>query len=91
MSHWEYLEVAIDLSKRSWKDSSGRRGRLRKGSTAPVLTDLGQEGWELSGTVPLDRASGAYRLYFKRPQPAPEADTAQSDAPAGAPLGDRAS
>jgi hypothetical protein len=76
MARWEYLEVAVDLSKKTWRDSSGRSVKLRKGSTAPILAELGREGWELSGTVPLDRASGAYRLYFKRAPAAAQADTA---------------
>ena len=66
-SQWEYLEVQVDLSKKTWKDSLGRSQKLRKGSTAPALVELGQEGWEMSGSVPLDRAAGSYRLYFKRP------------------------
>ena len=74
MSQWEYLEVAVDLSKKTWKDSSGRSAKLRKGSTAPILADLGQQGWELTGTVPLDRASGSYRLYFKRQSTAVDAE-----------------
>lgn len=68
MPAWEYLEVSVDLSRKTWKDSSGRSERLRKGNTAPLLAELGTDGWELSGTVPLDRARGAYRLYFKRLQ-----------------------
>jgi hypothetical protein len=67
MPIWEYLEVSVDLSKKTWKDSNGRAEKLRKGNTAPLLDELGKEGWELAGTVPLDRACGAYRLYFKRP------------------------
>ena len=63
---WEYLEVAVDLSRKTWKDSSGRREKLRKGNTAPLLSALGLDGWELSGTVPLDRSRRSYRLYFKR-------------------------
>ena len=66
MPMWEYLEVAVDLSKKTWRDSTGRTEKLRKGNTGPLLGELGLEGWELSGTVPLDRASGSYRLYFKR-------------------------
>jgi hypothetical protein len=65
---WDYLEVSVNLSKQRWKDSSGRAVRLRKGNTAPILADLGAEGWELTGTVPLERASESYRLYFKRPR-----------------------
>ena len=67
MPIWEYLEVSVDLSKKTWKDSNGHTEKLRKGNTAPLLATLGEEGWELAGTVPLDRASGSFRLYFKRP------------------------
>jgi hypothetical protein len=66
MTPWEYLEVCVDLRKKTWTDSAGRKSKLRKGSTAPLLADLGHQGWDLAGTVPLDRANGAYRLYFKR-------------------------
>ena len=40
MPSWEYLEVAVDLSRKTWKDSNGRSEKLRKGNTAPLLSEL---------------------------------------------------
>ena len=44
MNQWEYLEVMVDLGKKVWKDSEGRRGKLRKNSVALALNELGIEG-----------------------------------------------
>jgi hypothetical protein len=66
MGQWEYLEVNLDLAKKTWRDSDGREGKLRKGSAAPALNELGVEGWELVTTV----ANGGttQRLLLKRPR-----------------------
>jgi hypothetical protein len=67
MGQWEYLEVLLDLAKKSWRDSEGRRGKLRKGSVALALNELGIEGWELAAA--LTESGSAHRLLFKRPWP----------------------
>ena len=82
MGQWEYLEVRVDLSKKSWRDSEGRQGKLRKGSVALALNELGIEGWELSAS--LTENGTAHRLLFKRPWPPEREDTAGDDGEDGA-------
>jgi hypothetical protein len=82
MNQWEYLEVLLDLSKKSWRDSEGRRGKLRKGSVALALNELGIEGWELAASM--SENGTAHRLLFKRPWP-PEGESA---APSGGAVDD---
>ena len=65
MNQWEYLEVVVDLSKKTWKDSEGRRGKLRKGSLAVALNEIGTDGWELSASLSEKRST--HHLLFKRP------------------------
>lgn len=67
MNQWEYLEVILDLSKKAWRDSEGRRGRLRKGSVALALNELGIDGWEL--VTSLHQGNLTHRLLLKRPWP----------------------
>jgi hypothetical protein len=62
---WEYLEAGVDLAKKVWRDSTGRRRRLKKGAAAEVLSEVGREGWELVGTWPVGGSEA--RFYFKRP------------------------
>ncbi|MGH2354107.1 MAG: hypothetical protein ACRDI2_07965 [Chloroflexota bacterium] len=64
---WEYLEVSVDLDKKSWKDGIGRSRKLKKSGMSRALAELGQEGWELAGTLPVGNGDGKARLYFKRP------------------------
>ena len=62
---WEYLEAGVDLAKNVWRDSTGRRRRLKKGAAAAVRSEVGREGWELVGTWPVGGSEA--RFYFKRP------------------------
>ena len=77
MGQWEYLEVLLDLAKKTWRDSEGRRGKLRKGSVALALNELGIEGWELAASM--SENGTAHRLLFKRPWP-PEGESATTSA-----------
>ena len=75
---WEYLVVRIyeHSGWLSWVDSHGNDGELDlvkkatlAGDTffpATLLTDLGEQGWELTGVA----SAGEYAttLYFKRPK-----------------------
>ncbi len=76
MNQWEYLEVMVDFEKKVWKDSEGRRGKLRKNSVALALNELGIEGWELVAS--LTENASSHRLLFKRPWP-PDAEHTSSD------------
>jgi len=76
MNQWEYLEVMVDLGKKVWKDSEGRRGKLRKNSVALALNELGIEGWELVAS--LTENASSHRLLFKRPWP-PEGEPGATD------------
>jgi hypothetical protein len=75
MQQWEYLEVTLDAGKKSWKDSSGRSRKLKKGQAAATLAEVGLEGWELAGALPLG-TSGDARLFFKRPLSEEDVDEA---------------
>ncbi len=77
MGQWEYLEVLLDLAKKTWRDSEGRRGKLRKSSVALALNELGLEGWELAAA--LTENGSAHRLLFKRPWTPERQDAAAAD------------
>ncbi len=64
---WEYLEVFVDLDKKSWKDGTGRSRKLKKGQLGEALAELGREGWELAGTLPHGSADEEAWMFFKRP------------------------
>jgi hypothetical protein len=76
VSQWEYLEVMVDLAKKTWKDSAGHRGKLRKNSVALALNELGKESWELAASLSVNGAT--HRLLFKRPA-APGGEPAAGD------------
>ncbi len=78
MQRWEYLEVQV--FRENWVDSLGRRGELPRESvieggsgypslysSAALLNELGEQGWELAGV-----AGGAdvdsHKLLLKRPR-----------------------
>ena len=79
MQKWEYFQVALE--------SVWNRGLLGTGSSAniyvgtqkadknaalpDILNKLGQEGWELAGslTIPAGSSSAGAMLIFKRPLP----------------------
>jgi len=76
MNQWEYLEVMVDLGKKVWKDSEGRRGKLRTNSVALSLNELGSVGRELVAS--LTENASSYLMLFKRPWP-PDAEHTSSD------------
>ncbi len=71
MRRWEYLE--LDVHVEHWSGSDGRSGRLpavqvgagRLASVAPLLNELGAEGWELAG-VAGSQSPLIFRLFLKR-------------------------
>jgi hypothetical protein len=78
---WEYLEVVLgndsiraDKTNLIWRDSMGRSGDLqalvfRFANSAPLLNELGAQGWELVGVQPSSDVSGHYAKYIlKRPR-----------------------
>ena len=74
MQKWEYLVVHVGLIQ--WVDSKGRKGELVQSNpprtlewfeNTHLLASLGEEGWELAGTVTLADFKGG--LIFKRPKP----------------------
>ena len=83
MQEWEYLELTLDLAKRTWRDSDGRRGKLRRGAAAPALNEVGLEGWELAAT--LGENERRARLLFKRPRQVALPGAASSSAEETAP------
>jgi hypothetical protein len=61
-TQWEYLELLVGVGNEIW-DSSGRKMELREiqvgdprfprhyYSAAPLLNELGREGWEVTGII----------------------------------------
>lgn len=76
MQKWEYLFMSVYQDH--WADSNGHNGKLPKikapgsndfNNPCPVIASLGEQGWELAGTMAYHTDS--YRLYFKRPKARP--------------------
>jgi hypothetical protein len=74
MQKWEYIELRIFGPE--WADSRGNSGKVapsaaRHGYTgqwrsiAPILNELGAEGWEMAGIAD-DASPNAYTAFFKR-------------------------
>jgi len=76
---WEYLEIELytyDRARREgrpgWKDSMGRSGVLDEMlgghflNSAPLLNELGAQGWELVGVQ--STPSYESKLILKRPR-----------------------
>jgi hypothetical protein len=70
MQTWEYLQIHVD--DKDWIDSTGRSGQLpelrrgkRWGNLAPLLDELGSEGWEVAGVLNSDD-SWEYQVVLKR-------------------------
>jgi len=67
---WEYLEIAIQGHR--WSDSMGRSGVLDEMlgghflNSAPLLNELGAQGWELVGVQ--STPSYESKLILKRPR-----------------------
>ncbi len=68
---WEYLEVRI--SGPEWADSRGNSGKLEHlklrclswHSATPMMNELGEQGWEMSGIAD-DESLNSYIIFFKR-------------------------
>ena len=73
MQRWEYLQVCVSANR--WIDSAGRQGEVPQllaaaysvGNTGSLLSELGEQGWELTGVASDDRSF--YQLFLKRPRP----------------------
>jgi hypothetical protein len=74
VQNWEYLEVEIkelgSYHPHPWQDSMGRSGELKRlgeelSNSAPLLNELGAQGWELVGVYSPGRAA---KLILKRPR-----------------------
>jgi len=84
MQVWEHLCVMV--WEADWADSLGRSGRLDRVKSrfssgdwhdlAPLLNELGREGWELAGTLS-GGGTHNYKLILKRP------NTGQAARPTG--------
>lgn len=75
MQKWEYLVIVVYES--NWVDSNGRSGKFEKVrgpggdwyNPGPLLNTLGEQGWELTGTLSLiTRTAIRCELYLKRPR-----------------------
>lgn len=76
-TQWEYLELLVGVGNEIW-DSSGRKRELREiqvgdprfprhyYSSAPLLNELGREGWEVTGII---GDLSTYILMLKRARP----------------------
>ncbi len=78
MQSWEYLEIEVGAFSRGgkshtkWTDSMGRSGELQQfglldghPNPAPLLNELGAQGWELVAVVGQVHYQ---QLYLKRPR-----------------------
>ena len=76
MQRWEYLEVQVHAQR--WLDSLGRRGELPRESvfedgspylysSAALLNELGEQGWELAG-VAGSTGVDYHKLLLERPR-----------------------
>lgn len=70
MNQMEYPVIHVD--EHDWVDSAGQSGRLAElrrgkkwGDLAPLLNQLGREGWDLAGVLNSDD-SWEYQLVLKR-------------------------
>ena len=75
---WEYAEMVVTPNgPNDWATSEGTAGQFTRllgglghhfASLVMALTPLGQDGWELAGVIPAQRAGEPDRLIFKRPK-----------------------
>ena len=69
MEKWEYLVIFVE--RQAWFSSNGLSGILEsfpehefRYNPHPILNELGEEGWELTGAVGGDNLF--YQVFFKR-------------------------
>ncbi len=79
-AQWEYLELLVGVGNEIW-DSSGNKMELKEiqvgdprfprhyYSAAPLLSDLGREGWEVTGII---GDLSTYIVILKRPLLVPD-------------------
>lgn len=91
-TQWEYLELLVGVGNEIW-DSRGNKLELREiqvgdprfprhyYSAAPILSDLGRDGWEVAGII---GDLSTYIVLLKRRLAAPD-DAAKAAAPEPAP------
>lgn len=69
---WEYVEVYVDVNNSAWRDSRGNVGDLRarhyRFAPDELLDELGADGWELVGVVPIGAGGHSYGMFLKRPR-----------------------
>ncbi len=75
---WEYAEMVLTPNgPNDWATSEGTAGQFTRllgdvghyfPSLVLALAPLGQDGWELTGVLPAQRAGEPDRLIFKRPK-----------------------
>jgi hypothetical protein len=71
MEKWEYLVIFVE--RQAWFSGNGLSGRLEpfpehelRYNPQPILGELGEEGWELTGVAGADNLF--YQMFFKRPK-----------------------
>ncbi len=87
-AQWEYLELLVGVGNEIW-DSNGNKMELKEiqvgdprfprhyYSAAPLLSELGQEGWEVAGII---GDLSTYIVLLKRPRvDAPEVEDAEPE------------
>jgi len=82
-TQWEYLELLVGVGNEIW-DSNGHKTELSEiqvgdprfprhyYSAAPLLNELGSDGWEVAGII---GDLSTYILVLKRLRPAPDIGT----------------
>lgn len=76
MQKWEYLSLRIDQASSplsSWlaaRAINGRElGNWRSTPLEVILNQLGEDGWEMPGSVGFPAGNSFTQLIFKRPKP----------------------
>ncbi len=70
MNGWDYKVIYVDFRGRISAEGAEfirQSGEHRTGFVRGYLGNLGQEGWELTGILPLARPESSY-FILKRPQ-----------------------
>lgn len=74
MQKWEYLTVRLDAlgviigTQVAPRSMNGKELKgWRNVSVEGLVSQLGDEGWEMTGTISFERTAGHY-LFFKRPK-----------------------
>ncbi len=81
MNGWEYKVVYVDFRGRISSEGVEyirRSAEHRTGFVKSYLNKLGEEGWEMTGVLPLERPESSY-FVLKRPAQAQAGAGAASD------------